>query len=208
MNTFASIATALGLCAALACQAAPTPSASRDHQRLASNEAYVLVDLGARGEMRHYVSSLNFSDKGAGIKVTIPKAPGMQLVKVKAGTYQPEAFGLKAPKDEDRSKRLAQKYAGEGIKIEAGTVTYIGNWNVKYGQRVRWIDGSHLVDAADYSVYFAPRDVEAFYRANEWIGNYPLRVAHMNGKRVASAWIFNEQELESRRLAQASITAH
>ncbi|MBT8138947.1 MAG: hypothetical protein KJP25_04205 [Gammaproteobacteria bacterium] len=205
MKILASITAALGLCAAFASQAA-APSASSDYQRLASNEAYVLVGVDARGALGHYVSSLNFSDKRAGIRMTIPKQSGMQLVKVKAGTYQPKALALASRGDKTKTRALPQKYTGEGIEIEAGTITYIGNWNLRYGQRVRWIDSSHLVDVAEYGVHFAPRDVEKFYHANQWVSDYPLRVAHMNGKRVAAPWIFNDKKegANSRPFAQLS----
>ena len=191
MKKFALPLAALGLSFSLSCAAAhPSPAASASHQRLAADEAYILVDMGARGEMRHYVASLNFTDKGAGLTLSVPKEPGLQLVKVKAGTFQPETFSLKSNKASAPAKRLAKKYAGKGIIVEPGTVTYIGNWHVKYGQRLEWLNDSYLAETADYSVHFAAKDVEKFYRANEWIANYPLRVAHMNGKRLGSQWNF------------------
>jgi len=190
MKTFALALTSIGMAFSLNCNAGPAAQDSAQHQRLAADEAYILVDMGARGEMRHYVSSLNFTDKGAGIKLSVPRERGLQLVKVKAGTFQPETFSVKSKRAAAPQKRLAKKYASEGIKVEAGTVTYIGNWHVRYGQRVDWLDDSYLVERADYSVHYTAKDVEKFYQDNQWISNYPLRVAHINGKRLASQWNF------------------
>lgn len=153
---------------------------------LAADEAYVLVDMGAKGPLRHYVSSLTFSHSQANIKLSVPPEKGLQLVKVKAGTYKPEKFGI--GQKAKRSGDFAIAADKKGIFVEPGTVTYIGNWDIYYGQQVRVNDQTIINDKKGYRISYSVDNLVKYAEKNEWIKGYPLRVSHINGKRVANSW--------------------
>jgi len=153
-----------------------------NQQPLAADEAYVLIDLGARGTLRQYVTALNFKNKYASAELSVSEGGGMQLVKVKAGTYIPDTFVTHSQHRKSLRKRA------KGIYVEPGSITYIGNWKVSYGQSFMVNNTTYSTEKTSLGVHYNVGHLQSFAAKNQWVTNYPLRVSHMNGKRVASDW--------------------
>lgn len=149
---------------------------------LAADEAYVLIDLGARGTLRQYVTALNFKNKQTSIELSVSEGGGMQLVKVKAGTYIPDTFATHS------QHRKSLRHRAKGIYVEPGSVTYIGNWKLRYGQSFMVNNTTYSTEKSSLGVHYNVGHLQSFATKNQWVTNYPLRVSHMNGKRVASNW--------------------
>ncbi len=153
---------------------------------LAADEAYVLVDMGARGALRQYVSSLNFSADGIDYNLSIPKEKGVQLVKVKAGTYQPDTLGLTHAHAKMKTRQFDD--GGEAIVIQPGTVTYIGNWDILYGNKFTFLGESFTNKKTAYRVSYSVNSVKKYAKENQWIRQFPLRFSHVSGHNVVATW--------------------
>lgn len=163
-------------------------------QTLATDEAFVLVKVGVRGELKQYVSSLNFAASGYATPLEVPKENGFQLIKVKAGTYQPTAFGIAKPSKKQEPKAFANSsIAKKAIVIEPGTVTYIGKWDIAYGKRVTWLDKSITTKQSAFRVSYSVESVQAFAETNQWLTEFPLRISHISGNNVATSWDYLDQ---------------
>lgn len=164
------------------------------NQTLADDEAFILVKMGARGALRQYVSSLNFSESGQGFELKVPKDTGFQLLRVKAGTYSPEAMDVKDSKSMQAKAFDDPDKAQKSIVIEHGTVTYIGQWDIAYGQRFQVMDSSFITDESGFRVSYSVESVSEFAEQNEWVTNFPLRFSHISGQNVATTWKSIDQE--------------
>ena len=157
---------------------------------LASDEAYVLVKMDTHGALRQYVSSLSFSGESAGYELQVPKDTGVQLVKVKAGIYSPQNLLLSHTYRSNDSERLATD-GEESLLIEPGTVNYIGEWDVRFGKSFKVIDRSQTLADTGYRVSYSGEDLQSFAADNAWITEYPVRVAHISGRNLATSWTAN-----------------
>lgn len=189
MFKFIASTVALGFCAAPLLSVNALANENTDAaQALAADEAFVLVKMGVRGELKQYVSSLNFSGKQGDYELKVPKEQGFQLVKVKAGTYQPEAFGLKFASKNKEQAFDHNDLRDKAVVIEPGTVTYIGQWDIAYGERFEFLGRSVTNDVNGYRVSYSVSSVNEFANDNEWITDYPLRFSHISGQNVETTW--------------------
>ena len=163
-------------------------------QSLAEDEAFVLVKVGVRGGLKQYVSSLNFSENNSDLELKVSKEKGFQLVKVKAGTYQPETFGIKSAQSIKAKRFENNDLSNKAVIIEPGTVTYIGQWDVAYGKRFELLGNTITTDKNGYRVSYSVNSVNEFASKNEWITEFPLRFSHISGQNVATTWQHINQE--------------
>ena len=118
----------------------------------------------------------------------IPKEKGFQLVKVKAGTYQPETFGIKSRKASTSKHFDHNNLDNKAVVVEPGTVTYIGQWDIAYGKRFQLLGRNFTTDQNGYRVSYSPAAVSSFANNNAWITEFPLRLSHISGQTVATTW--------------------
>lgn len=162
---------------------------------LAADEAFVLVNMGARGALKRYVSSLNFSNSSANLDLTVPTEKGFQIIKVKAGTYQPEALGLSHSRQRHQTTNFVDRKADEkSIVIEPGTITYIGQWDVLYGKSITMMGNNYIIKDSAYKVSYPVAKVNGFAQENEWVTQFPLRFSHISGQNVSTSWQHIEQQ--------------
>ena len=84
-------------------------AAQPDLQKLAPDEAYVMVKINHRSHSSLKSSSFKLAGSNQ-LQLTINKDTDMQLIKVKAGIYKPQ---------------LTKMHRAKGIVIEPGTVTSV-----------------------------------------------------------------------------------
>ena len=165
---------------------------SRDS--LGADEAYILVDMGTRGALKSYVSSLQFNGAELDYSLSVPKAKGVQVMKVKAGTYRPAALGLVSKtrsqrEGADRMKSFDDPAAqSKSLVIEPGTVTFIGSWDVAYGRAFSFMDREYIHKDLAYRVRYPMDDLQAYAQENRWVTEFPLRVSHISGKNAIATW--------------------
>lgn len=142
---------------------------------LAADEAYVLVNVKDRSLT---TSSFSLTESGSKIKLSLHDQKGMQLLKVKAGTY------VASVGDNSRKK---------GIRVTPGTVTYIGDWTLKGTQQLRLNDQRITTNKEKVSIRYSVDNLFDFATQNKWVTQYPLHISNTNGVRVSNNWVRAEQ---------------
>lgn len=153
---------------------------------LGNNEAYILVDIGATGPLKSSVSGLAFQNMDNGKSIKLSGKSGLQLVKIPAGTYNPSKLLL--GKNANKGKSLDNFSKSAGIHIEPGTVTYIGSWNMRYGQSIKVNGVSSTVKNVGYNLKFDGSSLQSFAKDNTWLKSMPLRISHVNGNQIKAKW--------------------
>ncbi len=156
---------------------------------LAQDEAYVLVNLEVRGTKRRAIEGMTLTNSETGARISIPhSATQPQLLRVKAGTFVPEAAAISTNRNTSQLAPLKTRSEVSGIVIEPQTITYIGDFVVTHGRQLM-VNGSKIaVSATSYGVNYDPNRLD---RAATELGLpsvYAPSISATNGIQLKARW--------------------